>query len=666
MNINTRTLIVLLILLFVVNISNVFTQNLTKCDYHRPKQSDQWRFGDNAGIDFNNLDIPDLVAGNFFGGYSEFTPAGVSTISDTNGKLLFYTNGMVVWNRDSYKMINGGELMGNNGATMSALIVPNPYNSKQFYVFSVDMYRPPYFTKGINYSIVDYTNNSNGIVTNKNRPLLKENAQKICAVKHRNGKDYWIITHGFGNNKGDWFYVYLLSDSLNTNPHSSQVGVKQTYIEDTLVTFNNGAGYMKVSPDGSKLALVITYDGYVEIFDFDNATGLVSNPQTSSLGWIIEPWGVEFSPDGSKLYVSTSPLNALTNYIYQFDLNQVNPMNNPFEVTRMEITASDKVLFGALQLAPDGKIYVSKFGKSMTGQNNISVIYNPNRPGAECNFNILYGTADTEFNLGTGNSYSGLPNFPSNFLNIPHFWSTHQCLNDTTDFEIRNTANIYPSWDFKDTGGISMLTNLMKPKHIFSDAKTYEVELTETYDGIDYVFTENVIINPLPNVDIGLGSDTIYILPNSSIRLDAGEGYDIYTWTPDGSSGQYLDVTGEGLYSVSVTDLNCCTNTDAVYIKSASLAYPTAFKPSSSIVENQTFTVRGNIGAIAKYQLHIFNRWGQLIFESDNPTEGWDGNFNGSPAPLGTYVYASVLTSFESGIQSSIDIKNTGTITLIR
>jgi hypothetical protein len=206
----------------------------------------------------------------------------------------------------------------------------------------------------------------------------------------------------------------------------------------------------------------------------------------------------------------------------------------------------------------------------------------------------------------------------------------------------------------------------MKPKHIFSNPGTYDVQLTETYDGIDYFFTENVIINPLPSLDIGMGNDTIYILPNSSIRLDAGEGFDIYTWTPSGTTGQYLDVNGEGLYSVSVTDLNCCTNTDAVYIKFASLAYPTAFKPSSSIAINQTFTVMGNVSAIAEYHIRIFNRWGQLIYESDNPTEGWDGNYNGSPAPMGTYVYSSVFTSFESGIQSSIDVKNTGTITLIK
>lgn len=671
MNKKTRVLRTVIILIFFIGyISTTFSQDITKCDYNRPKQADQWCFGANAGISFNNLDTPDLVSGNFFGSYSvPIAPGGVSTISDADGKLLFYTNGMDIWNRDTYKMSNGKELPGNIGATMSVLIVPNPNNIKQFYVFTLDMYSPPFFSKGINYSIVDFTNNPNGIVTDKNLPLLKKNAQKICAIRHENGNDYWIVTHGFGDEKGEWFYVYLLSDALNTNPQGSQVGTKQTYIEGEVITFNNGVGYMKASPDGTKLALVVHHDGYVEVFDFDNATGIVSNPKTSPQGLIVGPYGVEFSPDGSKLYVSTSPLNDLTNYIYQFDLKQANPMDNPFEVAKMEITSTDKVLFGGIQLAPDGKIYVSKFSKGMTGYNNLAVIYNPNRPEAECNFNSLNGTPDTEFNLGSGNSYSGLPTFPSDFIDIPPFWSIHQCHQDSTSFIIRNTANIdNANWNFyavDPSGQLISGISTVSPQYIFSEPGTYNIELTEEFNGNLYVFNDSVTINPLPNVDIGMGYDTIYILPNSSIRLDAGE-YDIYSWMPDGSSGQYLDVNQEGLYSVSVTDTNCCSNTDAVYIKFASLAYPTAFKPTSSINENQTFTLIGNIGAIAKYQLYIFNRWGQLIFESDNPTESWDGNYNGSPSPMDTYVYSSVFTSFESGIQSSINIKNTGTITLIR
>ena len=141
---------------------------------------------------------------------------------------------------------------------------------------------------------------------------------------------------------------------------------------------------------------------------------------------------------------------------------------------------------------------------------------------------------------------------------------------------------------------------------------------------------------------------------------------DVYSWTPAGSNNQYLDVDQEGYYIATVTDFNCCSNSDTVEIKYASLSYPNAFKPTSNISDNKTFKVLGDISAISKYQFRIFNRWGQLIFETDNPQNGWDGTQDGEYAPMGTYIYTSVFTSFESGIQSAINITNTGTVTLIR
>lgn len=632
-----------------------------KCNYKKPRQADQWIFGNKARVDFTQNPPIATPTSNDFN-----TPYGVSSISDDDGELLMFSNGLNVWNKGLFQMNNGSGLSGNNFASQTSIIVPHPGNSKQYFIFTTDMYISPIYVDGINYSVVDFTNNGNGVVTSKNNLLFHENSQKISAIKHENGRDYWVIFHGFGTNKGKNFYSYLIDTSgVVTNPIISEIGAIHSG------DVNNQRGYMKASSNGTKIGLVLPADGIVEVLDFDKATGKLSNPVTSDPGAYYYPSGLEFSPDNTKLYITTSPLVSDSSYLYQFDITGNQPFSSPIVINSFYFSTTSSSpadsLMQALQLGVDGKIYVSKSTRgNTTGKPYLGVIYNPDRIGLGCNYNELDHVSNNGLYLGGAKGLAGLPDFVTDYLNIPHFYYFNQCLNDTTDFEIRNTANIDPAWNFKDPSGTSILTDVMKPKHIFSDARTYEVELTETHDGIDYVFTENVVINPLPNVDIGMGSDTIYILPNSSIRLDAGEGYDIYTWTPGGSSGQYLDVNEEGPYSVTVTDINCCTNTAAVYIKFASLAYPNAFKPSSSIVENQTFSVRGNISAIADYQLHIFNRWGQLIFESDNPAEGWDGNVNGSPAPLGTYVYASVFTSFESGVQSSIDIKNTGTITLIR
>ncbi len=663
-NQNRSMKITISILFILINIVSGISQNFNGCNYKRPQQADNWVFGDDARINFSNLSTPEQIAGNYYGSGIEEAPVGISSISDENGNLLLYTNGMQIWDASSNIICYG--LKGYNASTMTSIIVPNPANANQYYVFSVDLYVIDVFTDGINYTVVEYVNNSYWKIIAKNLPLLTENSQKICAVKHENGTDYWIITHGLGPNKGDKFYVNLLSDTLNVNAQTYKVGTAQTFDPVVFNTYNNGGGYLKSSSDGSKLAHAIFHDGYVEVFDFNNATGEISNAQTSQIGTYMGPFGIEFSPDGSKLYVTTSPLGNLTNFLYQIDLEQANPLEAPFEIARLEMIGAEKVLFGALQLATDGKIYMNKYLKGIYPYPGLGVIYNPNRIEESCNYNKLDGNIDAGINLDYGNSLNGLPNFPSNFVDIPHFFYGNQCLNDTTNFIIRNTANLIPAWEFKDQSGTTDLTNPMAPLHIFSASGTYNVELTETYDGTDYIFSEEIIINPLPSISIGNGLDVIYILPGSSIRLDAGEGMDIYNWNPGGSTGRYMDASNQGIYTVTVTDFNCCTNSDTIEIKYASLSFPNAFKPSSIIPENQKFTVMGNVSAIAKFQFNIFNRWGQLIFETDDPTEGWDGSQDGSPAPVGTYVYAAVFTSFESGIQSSIEIKNTGTVTLVR
>ena len=648
---------------FLFSVSSILAQE-NDCNYKKPHQADTWVFGNKARFDFTQ--DPPSASQTYINPTQ--TAYGVSSISDDNGNLLIFTNGMNVWNRYLNVMDNGTGLSGSGGASQSSIVIPHPGNNKQFFVFTIDLYIDPFFTDGINYSVVDFTNNSGGSVTSKNNHLFSENSQKVCAVKHENDRDYWVIFHGFGPNNGNKFYSYLVDTSgVVTNPIVSTVGVAHTGGADN--NSNNERGYMKASSNGTKIALALPIDGIVELLDFNKTTGLLSNPVTSDAGDFQYCSGVEFSPDNSKLYITTTPLNDLS-YLYQFDITNSQPFSNPVIINSFYYAISTPAdsMMDALQLGVDGKIYVAKT-KSVgyDGKPNISVIYNPNRSGLACNYNELDNTSNNGIYLNGSGVLSGLPTFVTDFLNIPPFYYFNQCHNDTTEFEIRNTSNIEPSWDFKDSDGTSILNDIMKPKHIFSDPGTYSVELTEIYNGIEYnIYTENVIINPLPSVDIGMGYDTIYILPNSSIRLDAGEGYDVYSWTPGGSSSQYLDVNNEGLYSVSVTDFNCCTNSDAVYVKFATLTYPTAFNPTSTYVVNQTFTVAGNIAAIAEFQILIFNRWGQLIFESDDPTNGWDGNYNGSPAPMGTYVYSSVFTSYESGIQSSIDINNTGTITLIR
>ena len=172
------------IVAFLISSPYLFAQE-NNCNYKKPHQADQWIFGKKARVDFTQYPLivsPTNINYN--------TPYGVSSISDESGNLLFFSNGLNVWNQGLFKMDNGSGLNGNNFASQSSIIIPNPGNSKQYFIFTTDMFISPIYVDGVNYSVVDFTNSGYGTVTSKNNLLFNENSQKISAVKHENGNGH--------------------------------------------------------------------------------------------------------------------------------------------------------------------------------------------------------------------------------------------------------------------------------------------------------------------------------------------------------------------------------------------------------------------------------------------------------------------------------------------
>ena len=88
-----------------------------------------WFFGEQAGINFNNSSPVSILGGELE------TDEGCSTISDKFGNLLFYSDGITVWNKNHLIMPNGHGLLGDFSSTQSALIVPKPNSNHIFYLF---------------------------------------------------------------------------------------------------------------------------------------------------------------------------------------------------------------------------------------------------------------------------------------------------------------------------------------------------------------------------------------------------------------------------------------------------------------------------------------------------------------------------------------------------
>ena len=351
------------------------------------KQGNIWYFGENAGLDFNS-GMPVVLTD---GALS--TTEGCATISDAQGKLLFYTDGISVWNKNHQKMPNGTELHGDPSSTQSGVIIPDPGNENMYYVFTID---DSGTGDGFKYSKVDMTKeNGLGDITKKNISILDTVAEKITAVRHRNNKDIWIITHKFNSNE---FYAYLLTASgFIDEPVITAIG--SMHQENS----GNSIGYMKSSPDGTNLAVAVRYEYICELFDFDNQTGKFSNHIKIQLD--AKTYGVEFSPDNSLLYITYGNLETIIQYNLQAgSADEI--LNSAYHIK----TSEECGMLAALQLGPDGKIYVSKYNCEYLG-----VIKYPNKIGADCEYveNYIY--------LEGNKSTLGLPTFYQSYFDKTDF-----------------------------------------------------------------------------------------------------------------------------------------------------------------------------------------------------------------------------------------------------
>ncbi len=305
-------------------------------------RTNHWFFGDSCHVDFSG-ETP--VA---YNDGSLYTLEGCSAISDLYGNLLFYTDGMRVYDAQNEQMPNGYGLHGEFSSLNSALIVPKPDDSKIYYIFTT----PSYGGAGLNYSHMAYSvvdlslREGLGDVTLKNIELLPTSAEQLGAVHHKNETDYWVVGHELHNDK---FYAFLVTENgVSQEPVVSEVGVYfQTIYEYSVSGF-------KFSPSGCKAVSTYANLAMFQIFDFDNEHGKLFNPITINIPW---PWGACFSPDCRYLYIGMWDTESISNpgeKIFQFDISNT---------TAESIFASRKLISqdvagsqAQMQLARDGKI----------------------------------------------------------------------------------------------------------------------------------------------------------------------------------------------------------------------------------------------------------------------------------------------------------------------
>ncbi len=333
--------------------------------------------------------------------------ASNANISDSLGRLLFYTNGIYIANSLNDTMVNGSNLNPNTYTSQARyglnvkqgnLILPMPGSPNIYYLFHESLFRDQsvgdYRVSELYYSIVDMPLDSGrGAVTQKNVILLSDTLTigSITACKHANGRDWWIVFH---KSKGRRYYEYLFTPSGLQGPYVQDIGYS--------ILPRDWSWQSCFSPDGNKYASVFTKDTF-DIMNFDRCTGLFSNCISIYLKDSANARGIAFSSNSERVYISSAT------YVYQYSLN-----SNPVDSTKIKIGNFDGYAepipplytgFYLAQLAVDGKIYIS----TVNGTRWLSVVDNPDSSGLKSNF-ISHSYMLPTYIINT------IPNFPNYFL----------------------------------------------------------------------------------------------------------------------------------------------------------------------------------------------------------------------------------------------------------
>jgi gliding motility-associated-like protein len=659
---------------------------------HAQKEGNVWHFGMGAALDFNSgtavVSSPS----------SMWTFEGCASIADADGNLLFYTNGGgrdpilsgqtsgLIWNREHNVMYDMGNTEGGGfSSAQSSVIVPKPGAPNQYYLFTMeeiefnvggDVPSQPQ-GRGLSYFEIDMTLNGGlGGVANYTGLAYVPSYEGLCAVRHTNGSDYWIIVH---RSSANGLAVFPLT--------AAGLGVP------TLFTLATSNAVIKASPDGKWVSTGSI--GGQNLYSFDAATGVLDNQVILN----VAARSAEFSPNSQRIFTLGSD-----DQMSYFDLTSpdINASQTP-----VGNVPSAGIINGQMQLAPDGKIYFVQ-AAFIEQSMYLSTIVCPNSsPFLELK-KITFPVVDDAI-------FFGLPNFdnaifrqdsdPPLFIdlgedillcgnettvlnpglsNVSYEWSTGEqtetilvaeagtyivtvtangCGVGIDTIEVEQVEDLLPNagtdtticagdlllLDGMGNGTLSwipdtLVSNANIANPIFTGESNSTLVLSATLDGCTEQDTIFITVNESPNATVS-PADTI-INVGESVQL-FGMGLGDISWSPAAglSCVNCLDPVASPedstIYVFTLTNANGCTDTAQAILRvippDCMPEIPNAFTPNGDGA-NDAFQPIGE--AIESYDLTIYSRWGEVVYQGNT---AWDGRVNGLEAPSDVYVYRIVI-----------------------
>ncbi len=619
-----------------------------------------WYFGDGAGLDFNpDPDDPDAPTPRPIASpHPQSIPAGTTTISDQTGQVLFYTDGATVWDLNGTIMENGDSIGGDNSASQSVLAVAVPDEQTLFYLFTTQ--ESANGTNEVSYSLVDIkAENPTGVgnVVTKSNFLFSPSTEHTAAFNA--GDTTWMMFHELGNNT---FRAYPVSSLGIGQPVLSSVGSNHG--------FNSGVGAMKFNSDGDKVAVTISEGGCnkLEIFDFDQDTGEMTEYARIDLGCDGDVYGLEFSEDGDRVLVSYRNGGP---GVEEFNIKPVENDDPDAAVcpscfenasTRAEIEAcinstknsvsgTSGLDLGAIQIGPNGQVYVAVVGSNQIGQINV---------GSGCNSSSTFTTDGVEPMPGTTNL--GLPSFvqnsgssiPEPSLSGPPRICLDPDLGGGALFEGAGEPDIDSYfYTITDENGVVVLNNFGGPgeqfqsyEHNFTEPGLYTVDLRvdRCGDPIYYEASLEVQVDAPPVLTL---EDDVTLCSGAPVTLTAIDGYDpadgIYDFQWTNAAGQVLG--DENSNEITVDE-------ESIYTVTVSYRLPDGLSDDEALLyETCPSTAEVFVGPAFEFDLtqtaaEVCYEETTVTFAPDTPISGeWFYTLDGDPTrtSLGTFFELELL-----------------------
>ena len=536
-----------------------------------------WYFGDGAGIDFNEEDgLPDPPR-SIDSPHAMNAPAGTSTISDANGDVLFYSDGSTVWNREHDEMPNGTEIGGDTLSANSVVIVPFVDDETLYYLFTTEqVYGENTFE--LKYSIVDMKlDDGRGDVVLKDIVLYSKATEKLAAFEGGNG--FWVMSHEYGNNT---FRAYPVTGEGIGAPVISSAGRVHSF-NDAL----SGQAGMKFSADGGRIAtaLIVGTEDYIEVFEFDQTTGEVTelafdfdlnegDPSND------EVYDVHFSNGGNKIFATMNNRNSnpAGGRIIEYRIDSASTETSRLDSrTVISDNAGLSVNYGQMQTGPDGQIYVAVETPGNSGGSNFvsSIIANEDTA-------TVSSINPRAVELTTGNSRLGLPNFVQNMaspMQEPSLTAPELvCVEERVELLGTGTSDIDVfNWSITNQADNSTVfsAEIQDTAYVFPQGQSglFNISLNiSNRCGFDTTLVQAIEVHDIPAPPTV--PQAVSLCEGQTTELDAIRGEpdnpDLsFEWTDSQgnvvSTTRNYEITAQEIYTVTITNIAGCSSSAQIF-----------------------------------------------------------------------------------------------------